>query len=278
MAIKNKTDIKAEINSTIVSGGAVTATDLNTILNDIVDSYEDLIQEYTTVQRDLLTPFEGLKIYNTTSNRMEYYTAVQWMPCSQKEVVAIDCSGNPNYSEALVGDQYIVSVSGKVGGASGKSVYVGDMVYCIEDNAGGDEATVGSKWQVCHSAQEVATMKKEVVTITAAQMNNIYSVPVLLIAAVSGKAIQIVCGNAKSAYVSSPYSVTGNSVMIGIDTIYRQFDLDVTFTNDIYKPLRPYTPPLDVSLSDSLPIYLAGATAVSGGDSDITITLYYLEV
>lgn len=278
MAIKNKTDIKAEINATIVSGGAVTATDLNGILIDIVDSYEDLIQEYTTVQRDLLTPFEGLKIYNTTSNRMEYYSAVQWMPCSQKEVVALDCSGNPNYSEALVGDQYIVSVSGYVGGASGKAVYLGDMVYCIEDNAGGDEATVGSKWQVCHSAQEVATMKKVVVSITAAQMNNSYSVPVLLIPSVGSKAIQIVCGNAKSTYVSSPYSVTGDSVMIGVDTVYSQFSIDVSFTNDIYKPLRQSTPPLDVSLSVGLPIYLAGATAVSGGDSDITITLFYLEI
>lgn len=278
MAIKNKTDIKAEINSTIVGGGGVTATDLNTILNDIVDSYEDLIQEYTTVQRDLLSTFEGLKIYNTTSNRLEYYSSAGWLPCSQKEVVAVDCSGNPNYSEALVGDQYIVSVAGLIGGASGKTVYVGDLVYCIEDNAGGDEATVGTKWQVCHSAQEVATMKKAIVTITAAQMNNSYSVPVLLIAAVSGRAIQIVCGNAKAIYVSSPFSVTGNSVMIGVDTISRQFDLDVTFTNDIYKPIRPYTPPLDVSISDNMPIYLAGATAVSGGDSDIIITLYYLEV
>jgi len=148
MAIKNKTDIKTEINSVIVGSGSVTANDLNGILNDMVDSYENLIQAYTTVQRDLLTPFEGLKIYNTTSNRLEYYTSSQWMPCSQKEVIALDCSGNPNYSEALVGDQYIVSVAGVVGGASGKSVYVGDLIYCIEDNAGGNEATVGTTWMV----------------------------------------------------------------------------------------------------------------------------------
>lgn len=59
-----------------------------------------------------------------------------------------DASTNPNYPAAVVGDAYIVSVAGKVGGASGKSVDVGDVYLATANNAGGTEASVGSSWAV----------------------------------------------------------------------------------------------------------------------------------
>lgn len=57
-----------------------------------------------------------------------------------------DCSGNPNYPSAVKGDSYIVSVAGKIGGASGTAVDVGDWYVCEANNAGGTEAAVGSSW------------------------------------------------------------------------------------------------------------------------------------
>ncbi len=60
----------------------------------------------------------------------------------------IDASTNPNYPAGTVGAMYYVSVAGRVGGASGKVVAVGDSVICKADNAGGDEATVGTSWFV----------------------------------------------------------------------------------------------------------------------------------
>lgn len=59
-----------------------------------------------------------------------------------------DASSNPNYPAALKGDAYVVSVAGKVGGASGKSVDIGDYYIAIADNAGGTEAGVGTSWTV----------------------------------------------------------------------------------------------------------------------------------
>lgn len=59
-----------------------------------------------------------------------------------------DCSGNPNYPAASKGDSYVVSVAGKIGGASGKSVEVGDLYVASADNAGGTEASVGTSWFV----------------------------------------------------------------------------------------------------------------------------------
>lgn len=59
-----------------------------------------------------------------------------------------DCSGNPNYPSATTGALYYVTVAGKIGGASGKSVDIGDTYIAKSDNAGGTEASVGSSWFV----------------------------------------------------------------------------------------------------------------------------------
>lgn len=59
-----------------------------------------------------------------------------------------DCSANPNYPAALKGDYYLVSVAGKIGGASGVVVTAGDTYFAIADNAGGTQAGVGTSWTV----------------------------------------------------------------------------------------------------------------------------------
>ena len=59
----------------------------------------------------------------------------------------IDCSTNPNYPSANAGELYVVSVAGKIGGASGIDIEVGDMLICNTDStASGNQATVGSYW------------------------------------------------------------------------------------------------------------------------------------
>lgn len=61
----------------------------------------------------------------------------------------IDCSTNPNYPAADCGHSYKVSVGGKIGGASGKAVGVGDLLICtVDGTAAGTQATVGDNWNV----------------------------------------------------------------------------------------------------------------------------------
>lgn len=69
----------------------------------------------------------------------------------------IDCSTNPNYPAARTGDAYVVSVAGKIGGASGKVVDVGDLIVAKNDNAGGDEVAVGNDWFVLERNLDQAT-------------------------------------------------------------------------------------------------------------------------
>lgn len=70
---------------------------------------------------------------------------------------SIDCSANPNYPAASQGDFYVVSVAGKIGGASGISVTAGDNAYAIADNAGGTQAAVGADWTVVAASGSYAT-------------------------------------------------------------------------------------------------------------------------
>jgi len=61
----------------------------------------------------------------------------------------IDCSGNPDYPAADQDHTYRVSVAGKIGGASGVDVEIGDLAICLNDGtASGNQATVGSSWTI----------------------------------------------------------------------------------------------------------------------------------
>jgi len=69
----------------------------------------------------------------------------------------IDCSANPNYPAAMTGDAYTVNLAGKIGGAAGVDVEVRDVIYCINDNAGGTQAAVGGDWNIIQSNLVAAT-------------------------------------------------------------------------------------------------------------------------
>ncbi len=61
----------------------------------------------------------------------------------------IDCSANPNYPAADRGHTYKVSVAGKIGGASGTTVEIGDTLLCITDGtSAGTQAAVGANWNI----------------------------------------------------------------------------------------------------------------------------------
>lgn len=63
----------------------------------------------------------------------------------------IDCSGDPNYPAAISGDMYVVSVAGRIGGASGVLVEAGDQITCITDNAGGTQVAVGNDFSIAQA-------------------------------------------------------------------------------------------------------------------------------
>lgn len=74
-----------------------------------------------------------------------------------KPMGGIDCSTNPNYPAANVGEFYRVTVAGLIGGASGIAVQVGDQIHCYVTSAAGNQATVGANWTVVQSDVDQAT-------------------------------------------------------------------------------------------------------------------------
>lgn len=70
---------------------------------------------------------------------------------------AQDCSANPNYPTATKGDYWKVSVAGKIGGASGISVSAGDAFICNTTASSGNQATVGTSWDILQANVEQAT-------------------------------------------------------------------------------------------------------------------------
>lgn len=69
----------------------------------------------------------------------------------------IDCSANPNYPAAEIGDAYRVTVAGKIGGGAGKNVSIGDIVIAWANTASGTEGAVGVNWTVQQEDLDVAT-------------------------------------------------------------------------------------------------------------------------
>lgn len=64
----------------------------------------------------------------------------------------IDASANPNYPASNRGDTYRISVAGKIGGASGPNVEVGDLIIALTDGtAAGTQAAVGAQWNITQS-------------------------------------------------------------------------------------------------------------------------------
>lgn len=74
MAVKSKTQLSADIAASTFSAPQ------QVILDDMVDSYEDLSQPLTTVQiAAIATPSSGQLVYNTDTSQFEYYNGVQWV-------------------------------------------------------------------------------------------------------------------------------------------------------------------------------------------------------
>ena len=160
--IRTKSQMTADINADITTNGtgAITGQVLNDLLQDMNDSYQSVIQTYTSAQRDALpTPTDGDLIYNSDTDRLEVY-AGGWMPTGASYQGTLNCSANPNYPASKEGDVLRISAAGFIGGASGYPVSVNDMVLCLESTVAGDHATVGSKFRIFQTGSIATRLDK----------------------------------------------------------------------------------------------------------------------
>lgn len=79
----------------------------------------------------------------------------------------IDASTNPNYPAAVIGDMYRITVAGKIGGASGESVTVGDTLISAGSSVAGTQAAVGANWTIVQANVDAATTTTQGLTTYA---------------------------------------------------------------------------------------------------------------
>lgn len=82
MAVKSKTALNTDIDTEITTNGnnEITGADLNTILGNMVDSNEDFVGSYTTVQIAALVGMTlRQRVFNTTDNDYEWYDGTRWV-------------------------------------------------------------------------------------------------------------------------------------------------------------------------------------------------------
>lgn len=110
-----------------------------------------------TVSRALQSSATGLlEVSSVTSTELGYLSGVtsaiqtQFNALTQALIYqdVIDCSTSPDYPAATKGYVWIVSVAGKIGGASGINVEVGDTIICRTTTVSGDQATVGANFNI----------------------------------------------------------------------------------------------------------------------------------
>lgn len=80
MAVKSKAQLAADIAAL---GSTYSEAAVEALLTDMVDSYNNLIAQVTTSQRNALTPTTGLVVYNTDTARQEYWNGTAWFAVGQ---------------------------------------------------------------------------------------------------------------------------------------------------------------------------------------------------
>jgi hypothetical protein len=113
------------------------------------------IELYRIADDGTLTITKPLLLANDPESGLEYATQQYVDTATRTPVVngvilqnTQDCSANPNYPEGKVGDLYVVIEAGKIGGDAGVDVQIGDMFICCLAADPGNQAGVGSSWNV----------------------------------------------------------------------------------------------------------------------------------
>lgn len=152
-------------NTAWVYVGAGVASDItNTPAGNIASTnVQDALNELDTEKERLsnkATDFSTLNhtLYPTTQAVKTLVDAVLGANDAMVYKGVIDASGNPNYPAGDAGHTYKISVAGKIGGASGVNVQVGDTIVCsVDGSLAGNQATVGANWFVLQTNLEFAS-------------------------------------------------------------------------------------------------------------------------
>jgi len=135
---------------------------MSSVQNDLVNNSTDAATVSTLVKRDAAGAFTvtSITITGTPTNNTDAATKayVDGLVSSGMSVKgSLDCSADPNYPAATVGDAYYVTGAGHIGGVTGETVATGDLILCTTTAVAGNENTVGTSWIVLERNLDIAS-------------------------------------------------------------------------------------------------------------------------
>jgi hypothetical protein len=193
MSVLSKTALKAAIDAAITTNGtnSITGAQLNSILNNVADSYQDTLPQLTTDQINALTPTLNQLVYNTTRNYVMQYNGSVWV-----------------YLVAM-----FIGTTSEVNAAANKA---GQIYFDTDTNSYFLGAPSGKNPVVTGDCTCIKTVK---VSLSSAQILDSNTTPIELIAAPgAGLAIIPISVVVKYTYITAAYA-TNTSPSIFFDTL-----------------------------------------------------------
>jgi len=187
---------------------------------------------------DADVPFNSYKITglangtnNTDAiNKSQLDTAIAGVVSGTALKGGIDCSTNPNYPAGTVGDVYRVTVAGKIGGASGLNVEVGDRIECYVTSVTGTQAAVGANWLVTQANIDGAVITTDTTGVSTSIITQSASGARTHVQSLA----KITSGGSVNIPTGQTYQVNGVSLtasMIGAEPTVTKGNLDETNSN-----------------------------------------------
>ncbi len=166
MAIKTKSQLAIDIAASTFSAPQ------QTILDDMVDSYENIFPQVTTVQRNALTPTAGLIVYNTDTDRYEYWNGSAWFGIGQDLSTPLVVKINLTSADLLALNGTPITVASAIG--AGYALVPISMAYryahVTTDYAGGNVV-------LCNDASSTSDAFLSVSNVTLRTSNKSGSLP-----------------------------------------------------------------------------------------------------
>lgn len=300
MAIKTKAQILAEISSLLADNttGDISAQDVRTVVNDITDSYEDIITAGTTTQYfrgdKTFQTLNATAVSNTPSGNISAITVQAALNeiDTEKQATITGAASTVTTSNLTANKAVISNASGKIAESSTTSTeigYLSGVTSAIQTQLNSKEPTISSGttsqyWRGDKNWAEVSTYTISY-TLNSSTINDLDTSPIVMIAApgankiiyVDNATVHFKAGSSifTGSYNLMLYYATANEdIMIAVTKAELQSATDTITTAYNTSNYTGVGTPFTSAVINKA-VNLKATNTISGGDGSLIISITY---